>query len=321
MLAALVLSTTSGCFNGCNKKRPEEGIEPPPPAPALAPAPAAPAALTADALIDRFETCLGLWNENDDAFATCWTPGVDLRAIEAGFPDMRGEAQLELVHGHDLAVVTWLGGTHTGPLDLPGAPKTMNQPVGLLMGQVMELDDQGAVKHDRDYVDVATVVGQLAPNSKHPVRPVQTAAATPKQVVIAKNDDAEKANLAVAQQLVDATNKHDATATAALFAPGAVWSEQQNPKDWTTDEMVADLQQAWTAFSDLKTNTTATWAAGDYVVVVATLDGTNDGVSPQLGIATPSHKPVSVPFLRIHKLAAGKIAATWVFAQGVVIGQ
>jgi predicted ester cyclase len=137
--------------------------------------------------------------------------------------------------------------------------------------------------------------------------------------VIAKDDAAEQANVAVVKQAVDAFNKHDAKAYAALLADDSVWSEQEEPKDWNKAETMADHEQGWKAFSDLKLDPTTMWAAGDYVVAIGALDGTNDGPLPMM--AKPTKKHVSLPFLTIHEIESGKIAKTWVFAQGMAFMQ
>ena len=340
-LAALVMTTSSGCFTGCNHKKAEEAIEPPPSMPVTGSATEPPKPLTAAELTARYDECLGFWNENDwDKLKTCWAadasgdapgsgtpPSVGTQAIvdatkdfKAGFPDMKGEPQLELVHGHDLVVVSLLTGTHTGPFSGPAGEVTaMNQKIGFLSGQVQDLDDQGNVKHDHEYYDSATMLGQLAPMKDHPVRPPQDKLAMPKEVVIAKNDAAEQANVATANEVVDAFNKHYAKALGAALTDDVVWSEQQNPKDWTKAEAVADAESGWKAFSDLKMVPTAMWAAGSYVVTVATIDGTNDGAMPEAGLKHATKKHVSLPYLAVQKIDGGKVKATWVFAQGMAM--
>jgi predicted ester cyclase len=332
-LAAVAVVLVGGCYGGCSKKKESEAIEPPPVAAAE---PEAPAKLTGADLAKRYDTCWGYFDASDwDKFKPCWTADVTFGApgngsdmtgadkmvdaakqFKAGFPDMKGEPELELVHGHDVVAVSLMTGTHTGPVEGVSA---MNQKIGVVMGQVLAFDDQGRLTHDNDYLDEGTLMGQLAPSKDHPVRPAQDKLAAAKQVVIAKDDAAEQANVAVVKQAVDAFNKHDAKSYAALLADDSVWSEQEEPKDWNKAETMADHEQGWKAFSDLKLDPTTMWAAGDYVVAIGALDGTNDGPLPMM--AKPTKKHVSLPFLTIHEIESGKIAKTWVFAQGMAFMQ
>ena len=335
-LLALVLSS-SGCFNGCNKKKAQEGLEPPPPIEATKGSaadngiePAKP--LTGEELGKRFDTCWANWAAADwDKFQTCWTTDATLEApgvgdpakvgakaivdaskeLKTSFPDMTADNQLELVHGHELVAVTLLAGTHTGPL---AGVTAMNQKVGFLLAQSVTFDDQGHIKRELQYFDAATLIGQLSPMKDHPVRPVQSKLALPSEIVIAKDDATEKANVEVVTKLVDAYNKHDSKAIAALLADDSTWSELQNPKDWTKAESLADAASGWKAFSDLKMTPSTIWGAGPYVVTATTFDGTNDGLLP--GLQAPTKKKVSLPYLVIQKLDAGKIKSTWVYAQG-----
>jgi predicted ester cyclase len=336
-LAALVLSTSSGCFNGCQKKKEAEAIEPPPPATTQPEAPAKP--LGGDELAQRAIACWGYFNDAKwDDFKGCYAPTVvydepaskaigfdkpltspdaivdSNRKAKVGFPDLKGDVRLALVHGHDVVVVAANGGTHTGPID---GVTAMNQKIADLVANVDVMDDQGRETHESDYSDSATERYQLTPDKTHPVR--SAAADVPKATVVAKNDDAEKANVAVVQSLIDAFNKHDAKAMGSAMADDLVWSEQENPKDWTKAETLADAQSGWRVFSDMKMTASAIWGAGDYVVLQATMEGTNDGASPEMGIKAATKKKVALPFLEIDQLAHGKIAKAWVIADSQVV--
>jgi predicted ester cyclase len=335
-LVALVLSTTSGCYTGCNRKKEAEAIEPPPAAPAQ-PEAVAPKALASDEIAKHFAQCWDAWNHAAwDVLKTCYTadavlesPGTGepptkgpdaivagTKELKSGFPDMTAQQQLVLVHGHDLAAITLLSGTHTGPF---AGITAMNQKVGFLMGSLLAVDDQGRATKEAGYFDQATMLGQLVPSAEHPVRPATDKLAAPAEVVVAKDDATEQANLAVAKQALDAFNKHDEKASAALLADDLVWSEQEESKDWTKAELLADDKTAWKAFSDLKLTPSAMWAAGPYVVTVATLEGTNDGTMP--GIKTPTKKPLALPRLTIEKIDGGKIKSAWGFAQALAFTQ
>jgi predicted ester cyclase len=337
-IAALVLTTSGGCFNGCQKKKESEAIEPPPPISAQPEAPAK--ALTGEELAQRAIACWGFYSDSKwDDLKGCYTPdarvlepstlavgagtgitkGSDLiiagnQKSKVGLPDLRGDVRLVLVHDHDVATITATTGTHTGPID---GVTDMNQKVADLEGNVDVMDEAGREMQETDYEDTATTRHQLTPDSAHPVR--SAAPDVPKEIVVAKHDDAEKANVAAVQSLIDGFNKHDAKAMGAVLADDVVWSEQENPKDWTKAETLADAQSSWKSFSDMKMTADAMWSAGNYVVLQATMQGTNDAPAPEMGIKTATKKQVTLPFLEIDQLDGGKIKHAWVIANSGIV--
>ena len=339
-LAALVLSTTSGCFSGCNKKKEAEAIEPAPPTP-VEPESGSGKPLTGAQLGQRVIDCWGYYNDGKwDDYKGCYTAdatyddpavvaaglgkplvGIDKivdseKHSKDGTPDVKGDVRLVLVHGHDVVDLAAATGTHTGPI---AGVTEMNQKVGMLVGNVDVMDDHGRESHESDYGDDATTKYQLVPDKAHPVRPADHLPEVPKDVVVGKDDAAEQANVAVVKQLMDGFNKHDAKAMGAALADGVVWSEQENPKDWTKAEVLTDAQAGWKSFSDMKMTPTAIWGAGDYVVVLATMEGTNNAPAPEMGIKTATKKKVTLPFLEVDKLEAGKVTNAWVLAQSGVV--
>jgi len=341
VFAALVISTTSGCFNGCQKKKEAEAIEPMPtisaqPEGSSATAPQKTGEQLAQAVIASWAA----FNDSKwDDYKALYTPDAqadDPAGVAAGLPnsavkgfpaivddqkqfklaapDANGDVRLVLVNDRRVAALVATTGTHTGPV--PGVTE-MNQKIAVIIANVDAMTDQGLIAQQTSYEDLATSAQQLVPDPKHPVR--TTNPDVPKEIVVAKNDDAEKANVAVVQSLVDAFNKHDATAMGSAFADDVVWSEQENPKDWTKAEVLADAQSTWKAFSDMKITSTALWSAGTYVVLQATNEGTNDGAAPAMGIATPTKKKVTLPFLEIDQIANGKIAKAWIVANSMVV--
>jgi SnoaL-like domain/SnoaL-like polyketide cyclase len=336
-IAALVLTTSGGCFNGCQKKKEAEAIEPAPP---ISAQPEATKPLTGDELAQRAIACWGFYSDNKwDELKGCYTPDASLVDLSSGavapgtgvekgfdqiiagnqhskvgFPDLRGDVRLVLVHDHDVASITATAGTHTGPLD---GITDMNQKIADLEGNVDVMDDAGRETHETDYEDDATIKYQLKPDTTHPVR--SAAPDVPKEIVVAKHDDAEKANVAVVQSVIDGFNKHDAKAMGAALADDAVWSEQENPKDWTKAEALADAQHSWKAFSNMKMTADSIWGAGNYVVVQATMTGTNDAPAPEMGVKAATKKQVTLPFLEVDQLDGGKIKHAWVIANSMIV--
>ncbi|HEX4450022.1 MAG TPA: nuclear transport factor 2 family protein [Kofleriaceae bacterium] len=336
-IAALVLTTSGGCFNGCQKKKEAEAIEP---MPAISSQPEAAKPLTGEELAQRAIACWGFYSDSKwDDLKGCYTPdarliepstlavgagtgiskGIDLilagnQKSKVGVPDLRGDVRLVLVHDHDVATIAAATGTHTGPIDgITG----MNQKIADLEGNVDVMDDAGREIQETDYEDTATTRHQLKPDATHPVR--SAAPDVPKEIVVAKHDDAEKANVAAVQSLIDGFNKHDTKAMGAVLADDVVWSEQQNPKDWTKAEALADARSSWKSFSDMKLTADSIWGAGNYVVVQATMQGTNDAPAPEMGIKTATKKQVTLPFLEVDQLDGGKIKHAWVIANSGIV--
>jgi ketosteroid isomerase-like protein len=189
--------------------------------------------------------------------------------------------------------------------------------VGLYTSQVLAIDDAGAATHEWEFFDLATMMAQMQPDPKAPPRrAVVDKLAMPLEVVIAKDDDKEKANLAAVKKAQEAFSAHDAKAFGELLPDDAVWSEQAQPKDWTKKETLEHAQVFWKGFSDLKLHADQQWAAGDYVLLVGALDGTNDGDVPPAHL-TKTGKKVHLPFFAIHKVEGGKLKATWLFGQSM----
>jgi ketosteroid isomerase-like protein len=222
------------------------------------------------------------------------------KSIKQTFPDAKGEVALALVDGKRVTAVVLYTGTNTGT-----DPQRMTQPTGKkfggLVAQVFDFDDAGRIKHVAEYFDLATLLGQIYPVKDKKVRAVLDKAPMAKEVVIAKGDDAEKANVAAIANLDAAFAKRDANAVGAMLADDAKWSELAQPTDWTKKEFVANLPKLWKAFPDLATTSDAAWSVGDYVVARETTKLTKDGPA--------------IPMLVVYKLAGGKIAAAWSFFQ------
>ncbi|HEX4455764.1 MAG TPA: nuclear transport factor 2 family protein [Kofleriaceae bacterium] len=298
---------------------------------------AAPKMLTGDDLVKRYHDCRADWVSGKwDDFKSCYAsdavweaPGTKMgpingaaaiveldKSFRVAFPNENAESQFVLVNGKKIVDIALLTGKQTGTLKLPthDLPATNNQ-FGVYAGQVLAIDDSGKISHESDFEDMATMLGQLKPKKDHAVRPVVAKLTMPEQVAIAKDDAHEKANLASFQQLSDAFNKHDLKAFSAVLADNVVWSEQAMSKDQSKKDLATSMPEMWKAFSDLKLTVGDAWAAGDYVAATETFEGTNDGDLPSMHLKKTGKK-VSLPFLAIDKLDAGKVTAAWIFYQG-----
>ena len=294
-------------------------------------------AVTPESAQKLFDACWGYFNDAKwDDFKGCYAadgvseaPGLPMppmtgnqaiadgaKAYKGGFPDAKGETQFLMINGHTMVSAVLLTGTNSGAMHMPGMPEmpATNKKAGTYFTQVLELDDAGKVKHEWDFYDLATTLGQLTPNKDMPVRAAIEKLMGPKEVVTAKDDAKEKANLETFTKLTAAFNAHDVKALGDLLDDKLMWSEAAEPKDASKADFVAMMPKMWKSFSDVKFTVGKSWAAGDYVAAVESFDGTNDGDGEHL---KKTGKKVSLPFLAIHKFENGKNTASWILYQNM----
>nr|HEX4317252.1 nuclear transport factor 2 family protein [Kofleriaceae bacterium] len=336
MTGTIAVLCTTALAVGC-KKNNADSTKPTSNAGVAKATPAKPTPLTGDQLVKRIHDC---WADRDaanwDALAKCYAAGATADApgseaagasgpaaiveraklVHAASSDRTVHPQLVLVDGNKLAAIVLATGKQTGPAPgATGGAAATDQPFGYFAGQLATVDDAGNITHESRFFDADTRVGQVDPAKRHHVRPVTDKLAAAEQVAVAQHDAKERANLATFHQLVDAFDKHDHKAVAALLADDATWSESPMRKDDTKPEAVTHLERLWKGFSNLQLQVGDAWAAGDYVVATETLAGTNDGNLAAMH-ADKTGKQVSVPVLAVHELANGKVTATWLFFQG-----
>lgn len=339
---ALVLVAATGC-----KKHPAEApakgsgagdaMGPTNPADASPPKP-----VTSAQISERFEECWGFRNDGKwDALESCYAndavydlPGFGMPALtgnaaivaaveprKVAFPDLKGATALDLIHGHDVVAITLITGTNTGPMKMPdGDQPATNNKVGFFTSEVLALDDLDHITHESEYLDTATLIGQLHPSKDHPVRAIVSALPSPKEVVISANDDKENANLLADKKFIDAFNKHDIKAFEGALDNDLVWSEAPESKDLDKKGIVAGTTAFWKGFSDIAIAATSQWAAGAYTVLLGDLTGTNDGDIPMMKLEKTG-KPIKIPFLQIDKYDNGKLRNVWLFYQSMAFAQ
>jgi predicted ester cyclase len=229
------------------------------------------------------------------------------------FPDARGEGQLILVSGNHLTSIYLLKGTNTGPLFgpdgklLPGR----NQKIGLFFGHSIEVDSDVRVAKEIGIMDGITLETQMG-FLKNRGRPLAEIGVPAPIIVIAKNDEMEMKNVETETAQLAAWNKHDQAAVDMYEADDYVLHDLTQPDD--SNKMQTDQMNKtyWKGFSDAKINATTIWGAGNYVSVVGTFEGTNDGdFAP--GNAKKTGKKITLPFIDIFRFDVGKIAEEWLF--------
>lgn len=300
-----------------------------------------PAPLTGEALGKKYVECTGLVNDGkfDDfksgCLATSYTghdmDGEDMtspdqvigffKTMKTAMPDFKLLPQLVLVNGRNVLAVTLMSGKQTGPLAIPGMEemKPSGKQVGVLFFHRLALDDENKATEEWTYSDPATLMSQLG--AMGPDGPPARAAMTEgmagaPMIVVAADDAKEQANLEIAKKSDEAFNKHDVPGLLALMTDDAVESDQADPADVKGKAaMQKGLEMFVTAFPDVKIEPTTTFAAGDYVVELGTLTGTNKG---PMGPMKATNKPIKSSYAEIMKIQDGKIATLWRFRNGMV---
>jgi predicted ester cyclase len=307
----------------------EPAPPPPPPAPA-------PVVKTTEQRVQMYQACWDQFNNKAwDQFQNCYAenavseipdgnpPSLTGRAaiIEQAkrevpaFPDRRGEPKLILTNGERIAAIALYTATNTGAFP-PGpdgkAQPATNKAVGLLIAHTIELDSTGAMAtREAAYVDESTLTAQLGLNPM-PARPAAKATGEPATVVIAKNDDKEHANVDAVRKTFAALNAHDAKGLMATLAENYRVIESARPTDLNKKQAEASTKELFSGFPDVRITPVTMWAAGDYVVVSGTFEGTNTGDMPSMQLKKTGKK-VSLHFFEVFKVENGLCTEDWLF--------
>lgn len=324
----LVMALVAGCKS---KEKEKEPVTPPPPAGSdtakgsaePAPTPVA-KAMSPEDLEKQWETCWGYFADNKmDQYKGCYTadavletPGMPGEGNKTGaeaiikgatmfrgaFSEMKADIQLGMVKGHNIIGTVLVHGTAAG------------KKVGMWFSHVVELNDDGKIKHEWHFYDGATAMAQMGmlgdkgPKVREPIDKLPM----DKVIVFSKNDDKERANQDTLNKLIAAENDHKQKDVEALLDDKLVWDEVADAKAMTKAEFVKGQPEMWKAFPDLKFGVANVWAAGDYVAAVEQFMGTNSGDS-DMGKKTDKH--VELPMLQIAKIENGKIVGAWITYQ------
>jgi predicted ester cyclase len=297
-----------------------------------------------DTIEDRvafYRACYGHLNAKDwDKFGACYTDGVvsenagvatfngrdavleNIKNLTTALPDLDVTPTFVIASGNYVGAISTVTGTNSGAMkmgdhEMPATGKK----VGFEQWHMVEIDPAagGAVK-EWLVADHSTIMGQLGMNP-NPTRPVATKPTGEPTVVIAKGDDAEKANLAAYTAIsVDAFNKHDQKALMAGYAPTAKIMDRTMPADTDVKGAEKMFKEFIKGFPDIKTEMVASFAAGDYVVGAQKATGTNKGDLPSMGIKKTG-KPVDMTVVEVVKLDKGKAVEHHIFMNAMAMAQ
>jgi len=298
---------------------------------------APPKDLTSEERVAFFQSCWGHFNAKDKAkFSQCYTEDTVQVQMDGGeeplegraavmeklaapywaaFPDGHGTPQLTLVSGNRIISVDLFQGTNTG--ELMGMPPS-GKKVGYHMLHDFTGSGPGPMAKGDSYLDAATLMGQVGA-SPAPHRAAVEEVGEP-IVVIAQDDDKERANLELAKKTNEAFNAHDTKALMGMYADDAVFRDMTMPADMNgSKEMLKGLQGFYKAFPDLKGEYTEMIAAGDYVAMFSVMTGTNKGAMPGMGLKKATGKSISLHGAEVIRIADGKVAEHWMFANGMAM--
>jgi predicted ester cyclase len=305
--------------------------------------PARKAPTTGEEVAALYQECWSYYNDKKwDDFKSCFADNVVVEQVDSGmeprkgpdgaiadakvfadaFPDSKGEQQLVLVNGNNIWSITHFTGTHTGPLkspmgEIPPTQKTLSIPIA----HGIEFDAEGRSIHEWVVMDGTSMMGQLG--LLPPGVPFRASVDSwpEKQIVVAKNDDTEKRNVDAYNKGVEMFNKHDVKAMDASAADGLVWNEMAMPKAMDKKEMSKGAKDMFAGFPDMKLTPTTVWGAGDYVVAVGTMSGTNTGKMTMMPL-DKTGKKMDMHFVEIDHFAAdGKLDKAWLFYNGAAMAQ
>lgn len=297
---------------------------------------AAATAGSGDALTKAFLTCWDHFNKADwPAFGACYTPtatstwldsaegrptltGPDAviesaKTFKAGFPDARGDVQVLIHSGTQIAAMVLVTASNTGTMKTPmgDAPPT-GKAIGQVLAQLVTLDDKGAIIKEEWLQDQATFMAQIGMGGGMPSRPAQTKGLDGAPIILsASGSNVETANLASATASTELFNKHDLAGLMATMTDDAVESDQAQAADRVGKAAIeAGTKSFMGAFPDVKLATLGQLAAGDYVATHSEMTGTNTGDD---GPMKATGKAVKGHLVEFMKMSGGKVTHLWRF--------
>jgi predicted ester cyclase len=303
--------------------------------------PAKPKLDTAEDKVAFYRACYDHLNAKDwDKFGPCFTDDAVAELVDSGepaasgraaivdrlktwataFPDFQVTPTLILASGNKIASVHVFTGTNTGPMtSAQGEMPATNKKVGMTELHIVEIDPAaGGASKEWLFSDMGTFMGQLGVHQMPHRAAVEKPTGEP-QIVIAKDDETEKANLELHKKSMEAWEKKDAKAMAAFTDDKAVMHDYASPADTDKKKSMAMMQEIIKAFPDAKSETVDVWAAGEYIVSVSKNTGTNKGPMKSMGLKKPTGKSMSFTGADIAKVQNGKVVESWSFYNGVAI--
>ena len=262
----------------------------------------------------------------------------DALVTRPGKPDIKGRAEVEKSFNETLGAFkdakltigrVWekdkhtalmeyvFSGTNTGAAPEMGIATATNKPFGVVGAIWTESGDDGFIKVAHRYVDSPTILGQLTPDAKNPVRPVVneppsgTSRATGAATATTKGTPEEAANLEVENKWLAAVNAGKLDDGIKLVAKDVVFEDYTQPAAIKGDKAFKEnIGMYLKAFPDMKATMTNSFTVGPFVVAEFEYTGTNKG---PLGPIKATNKPVDIHQVEVDEIKDGKFvrATSW----------
>lgn len=220
-------------------------------------------------------------------------------------------APTRVVVKNDVVVVEWtFNGTHTG--DLWGV-KASEKKVGLQGVDVFWFSPEGQIKEQHVYYDGATIFSQIG-MSKQKARSIPAMPTGAPQVLKSTDSPDEAKNTDVMKTMSTAMDAKKEADFVGTMADTVEWDDMTQPvTSKGKNDAKKFLKEFSTGFSDAKTTTTNSWAAGDVVVTENTWTGTHKGSF--FGMPA-TKKSVTVKNIDIGQFKDGKLVKGWGYSNG-----
>lgn len=323
------LASTVGCKKDENKGEAKPTPSPVVKAPVTAPTTPAKEWSGADTA-KAYADCSSAFNAKDEAkFLGCYASDADFAYVDfappmtvkgaeaiggvikmwwGGFPDAKGEAQLVLVNGNEFAAINLMTQTNTG--EAMGMPATGKQTVAF-EAQSGSFDADGKFTADNRYADQATMAHQMG-MFKSERSPDSETAWAQQTVVIAANDDREKANLEFIKGLGAVVEAHDAAAMLAAVTDDISFRYVGDKKAVSGKVDYEKGMKKWMAMSKVtKRDVKSSWAAGDWIFVQSQV--TSEMLMDMPGAEGTKGKSVTLAQTEFFQVADSKIKTHWIF--------
>ena len=285
-----------------------------------------PAPMTAEQSVDWYQKCWGLFNDkNWDAFQNCYAPDAK-ESVDTGQPPAQGRAapsrpskprwrptptsaatcSWSIHSGNRLVGVALWKGTNTGAMPGPDGKEipATGKKFGFLLAHSAELDaGRSGVRADVDWIETGTLLGQLGLTEGHGSPGPGDGRGR------ARDRDREERRERVLEhrRRAAAVPEHQHARHGRLRGPArrlATCCTRSACRPTPTRSRRSPPRRSCSRrFSNAKITPSEVFAAGAYVVAIGTLEGTNDGAWPAMGITKKTDKPV--------KLASSRSSASW----------
>ncbi len=344
-IATLVISV-SAAMAACDKDDKQDESAPVTPAvtetPAIAAEPAKPeetaaaepetppkSEWTGDDTAKAFQDCWAAQNEKDVAkFTGCYgaeaefayvdfAPAMQAKGAEAvagltkmwwtAFPDVTGQAQLVLANGSNFAAIVLMTQTNSGEGMIPAT----NKKVIAFEAQSGSFDAEGKYAVDHHHADQATMAHQMG-MKKSEMAPGSESAWPEQMVIVAKNDDKEKANVKFIESLGALVEAQDREKILAVISDDVFFRYVGDKKPATTKaEYAKGLDEYFGMVKVSNRDVKSVWGAGDWVFAVSEVTVTMVKDMPMA--KGTAGKEVTVTNTEFFQVAEGKLKTHWVF--------